>query len=613
MSFDPTTAFAIGCLLALILGCVQLWLWYQDRQQHALASIGAAYLVGAFGAILVACRGQIPDRVSIDIANALIAGGYGLVWTGMRQFERRRPLPLPALAGALAWLGACQVPPFYESLPARVALMSIIVGAYCTAAAIELLRGDVSRRLPSRRPLALLLLVNALLHAMRAPLLVLSPIREEGNFLPTTSAWFAFISLSSIVVIVGISMLMVALAKEQAEQRSNAALAAARDASERASEEKSRFLARMSHELRTLLNSVLGMAQLLARDPRLDIVQRERAATLERAGRHLVAIVNDILDLGRVEAGRLELAPRPAELRGLLEEAVELARPAAVMKRIRLDLRMHPQLPAAVLVDPVRLRQILLNLLGNAVKFTPDGGQVTLSVRPGPAALEFVVTDTGPGVPADQRERLFRDYERMGAEAAGTEGTGLGLAITAALARTMGGGASYAPGPEGKGSCFSVTLPLPAATLPAAVERTAPEPPRPADGLRILVVDDIAANRMVAEALLTQAGHRVQCCADGASAVAAIARGPLPDVVLMDVHMPDMDGFAATARIRALPGPAGHVPVLAVTAEAAPDEVRACLNRGMDGHVSKPIDRQALLAAIAEVTLVRRGALSETA
>lgn len=605
MFIHAPTAFAIGCLLTLLLGGALLWLWWQDRSQRALATIGAAYILAAFGAVLLSCRGQIADRISIDIANALVTFSYGLVWNGMRQFEQRPVRPLAGILGAAIWLAACQVPAIYGSLAARVALMSGIVGIYSAAAAVELLRGRISRNLPSRRPLAGLLLVNALLQAARGPVLFMLPIQAQGSNLPLASPWFAFFSLAAIVVIVGIALILVALAKEQAEQRSVGALAAARDASERASAEKSRFLARMSHELRTLLNSVLGMAQLLARDPGLDPARREHAATLERAGRHLVAIVNDVLDLARVEAGRLELAPRPVDLRALLEETVALARPAAAAKEISLGLRVSPALPAAVLADPVRVRQILLNLLGNAVKFTPEGGKVTLSAGSGPGGLQLVVTDNGPGVPEDQRERLFHDYERMGADAAGTEGTGLGLAITAALARAMGGHASYEPGPEGEGSCFSVILPLPAAALPDAAPAKAPDPSLIDRPLRVLVVDDIAANRMVAQALLTQAGHRVQSCADGASAVRAIESGPLPDVVLMDVHMPGMDGFETTARIRALPGPAGRVPVLAVTAEAAAEEVRACLDSGMDGHVAKPIERERLLAAITRAVRVR--------
>ncbi|GGI99276.1 hybrid sensor histidine kinase/response regulator [Neoroseomonas lacus] len=605
MPLHPPTIFAIAWLLALILGSLQLLLWRQDRKQRPLAWIGGGFLSAAAGAALLSARGHIPDFVSVVVANALVLFAYALIWTGMRQFMRRPPRPAAMALGSVLWVLACQVPAFYESFSLRLILASLVCGAYSSAGAWELLQGPAVARLPSSRPLAALLMVNATLVVSRIPLFHLLPHPEVGMGLPTMSVAFGFVSMTSVVVFVGIAMLMVSLAKEQAEQRSNALLAAARDASERANEEKSRFLARMSHELRTLLNSVLGMAQSLASDPALTPAQRDRAETLERAGRHLVAIVNDSLDLGRIEAGRLELAPRPVDLRAQLQEAVELMRPSSLEKRIALSLQPLPPLPDAVLVDPVRLRQILLNLLGNAVKFTPEGGQIAVSVLSGQAGLTIAITDSGPGVPEESRARLFQDYERVGADAAGTEGTGLGLAITAALAEAMGGRAWYAPGPGGVGSCFSVTLPLPAVAPPAPVEPPAPEPPKRTEALRILVVDDIAANRMVAEALLGQLGHRVQSVADGPSAIALLEEESLPDVVLMDIFMPEMDGYEAARRIRALPGPASRVPILAVTAEAGPEEERACLASGMDGHIAKPIDRDTLLRAVADAVRVR--------
>lgn len=606
MPLHPPTIFVVACWLAIILGCLQLWLWRQDRKQSALAWIGIGFLSSAAGASLLAGRGLIANLLSVDAGNALILVGYALIWTGMRRFNQRLPRIGFIVLGPLVWLLACRIPAFYESFAARLALASVLSGAYSSSAAWELLRGGANRHLPSSRPLAALLLVNATLVVMRIPLFYILPQDQVGMGLPTLSAGFAFISLVSMVVFVGIAMLMVALAKEQAEQRSNASLAAARDASERANEEKSRFLARMSHELRTLLNSVLGMAQSLVNDPELAPPQRDRAATLERAGRHLMAIVNDSLDLGRIEAGRLDMAPRAVDLRTQLREAVELIRPTSAEKGITLTLQLVAPLPAAVLVDPVRLRQILLNLLGNAVKFTPEGGRISLAALSGQAGLTFAVTDNGHGVAEENRASLFQEYERVGADAAGTEGTGLGLAITAALAEAMGGRAWYAPGPGGIGSCFSVTLPLLAVTLPEEpAEPPAPEQSARREALRILVVDDIAANRLVAEALLGQLGHRVESVGDGPAAIALLERGPLPDVVLMDVFMPGMDGYETARRIRALPDPAGRVPILALTAEAGPEEVRACLASGMDGHIAKPIDRNTLLRVVDDTMRMR--------
>jgi signal transduction histidine kinase/CheY-like chemotaxis protein len=380
-------------------------------------------------------------------------------------------------------------------------------------------------------------------------------------------------------------------------------LAAARDAAAAAGEAKTDFLARMSHELRTPLNGILGYAQVLLDDPRLEQDQRDQVRVLHGAGRHLLELVNGLLDLSKIEAGRMELDPRPLALRELLEGCVALLRTEVARKSIAFRMEVDPGLPAAVQADPTRLRQMLLNLLSNAVKFTPSGGRVTLAARPLPdGRLRFEVQDTGPGIAADQRHLLFRDFVQLATlGAAGAHGTGLGLAISARLAAMMGGhiGCDSMPG---HGSVFWVELPLQAAELPSGERRRAEAPPRPERSLRILVVDDIAANRDVARALLRADGHVTEVADDGTAAVARVAQGGI-DVVLMDLQMPDMDGMEATRRIRALPPPRNRIPVLAVTASALPEQVEACREAGMDGHLAKPIDRRALAAALARLEL----------
>jgi CheY-like chemotaxis protein len=279
---------------------------------------------------------------------------------------------------------------------------------------------------------------------------------------------------------------------------------------------------------------------------------------------------------------------------------------------------LHPvttaSLPDAVLADPMRLRQILLNLLNNALKFTPSGGSVTLLVerdddrlmerdgdrlaeRDSTERVRFVITDTGHGVPPTLRPRLFEDYtQALGDDAAG--GTGLGLAISARLAHAMLGTLAHADGPNGSGSCFTLVLPLPSVPRPAAPAATPSSvPPR---GLRILVVDDVALNRRTARALLEHAGHTVAFAEDGQAALDEVTREPLPDVVLMDQSMPGMDGNTAARCIRAMNGPAARLPIVAVTANALPEDIEASLAAGMDGHVSKPIELKSLLSAIAE-------------
>jgi signal transduction histidine kinase/AmiR/NasT family two-component response regulator len=596
ITLHVTTVFAFTTLLSASLGGLLMWLWHRDRSQPALASWGAARLVGAAAMPLLATRGLTPDWLSINLADAMMCFGYGLTWGGARQFEGRRARPAVIVAGAAVWLLACEIPAFYTSLEARVALIGLILACYNGAAALEFNRGQARSPLPSRPVVIVLLWCIALIYGFCALLPLLFPFRQSSSSLPA-AAWFGLLASLAVGLMAGTAILLVALTKEQAELRSTTALAAARDIATEASEQKTRFLARMSHELRTPLNGVLGLAQVLASDPEQGERQRHQAATLEQAGRHLLAILDEVLDLSRIEAGRLELTPRPVALMEFLEEIVALVHGNAMSKQIALTASTAAGLPQTVLADPMRLRQILLNLLNNALKFTPTGGSVTLTVGRGTdERLCFAVTDTGPGVPLALRTRLFQDYaQAAGNSAAG--GTGLGLAISARLAHAMGGDLTHADGPNGLGSRFTLVLPLPA--LEPAAAPLVTQPPVPSRGLHILVVDDVALNRMTARALLEHAGHVVEDAADGYAALAAIARGPLPDIVLMDQSMPGMDGYTAARQIRAMAGPAGRLPILAVTANAQREDIDASIAAGMDGHVAKPIEMKTLLTAIA--------------
>jgi signal transduction histidine kinase/DNA-binding NarL/FixJ family response regulator len=374
-------------------------------------------------------------------------------------------------------------------------------------------------------------------------------------------------------------------------------LASARDAAAAAGEAKSLFLARMSHELRTPLNSVLGFAELLLRDPRLTPPQREQVLTLHDAGRHLLELVNGLLDLAKIEAGRLELVTRAVALQPLLDSCASLFNPECDRKGILLRKEIDPTLPDGVEADPTRLRQLLLNLLSNAVKFTPSGGIVDLRARRLPdGGIRLEVQDTGPGVPAEKRHLLFEDFVQL--VPALETGTGLGLAISARLASLMGGHIGCESEP-GNGALFWVELPLPVAALPMEGALPAAQA-GPARQLKVLVVDDVAANRLVARAMLASGGHTVELANDGSEAVKAVSEQDF-DVVLMDLQMPGMDGLTATRHIRQLPGPKGTVPVLAVTASALPEQVRACREAGMDGHLAKPIEREALLITVARL------------
>ena len=377
-------------------------------------------------------------------------------------------------------------------------------------------------------------------------------------------------------------------------------LAHARNAAQRANDAKSRFLAGMSHELRTPLNGILGYAHLLRLEGGLSPAQDSRIGSMLKAGSHLLDMLSRILDFSAIEAEHLELSLSATRLGTLVAESLELVRPAAAIKSLTLDLDMTPDASELVLTDPTRLRQILVNLLGNAVKFTVSGS-VSVRVRLSDAMTwRIEVADTGPGIQAEQRAGLFEEFQRSTDSATqAVEGAGLGLAVSYKLARLLGGALRYTDNPGG-GSLFILELPDRRAARTETPKVTGRQPdaavqPRP---LHILVVDDIEINLEIASAFLTAAQYCVTRASSGAEALEAIATGHY-DAVLMDVRMPKMDELEATRRIRAMASPMAQVPIIGLTAQAFSDQIEACCKAGMNDHVSKPYDPQTLLAAVA--------------
>jgi two-component system, sensor histidine kinase len=381
-------------------------------------------------------------------------------------------------------------------------------------------------------------------------------------------------------------------------------LGQARREAESASEAKSMFLANISHEIRTPFHGLMGMLSLL-RETGLSPKQIDYLRTATESADHLLAILNDILDMSQLESGRLTLSPAPLDLRALLRDVEALMRPQAASKHLALHIDIDPNVPERVVADATRLKQILFNLLANAIKFS-DQGVVLLHLRQRPAAaaepeLEFAVVDTGIGMDEATVARLFTRFAQGDNRRSRRHGgTGLGLEISRNLARLMHGDITVTSKP-GEGSRFVLRLPLQRALEAPAGAAAGTPAPQAGRALRVLVAEDHPVNRQYLAALLDNLGHRAHFCANGQEAVQAAREGPF-DLVLMDLHMPLLDGVDATRAIRALPhAQRSTVPIVAMTADGFSETRERCLVAGMNDFLTKPVSPQKLATLLRQL------------
>jgi two-component system, sensor histidine kinase len=450
----------------------------------------------------------------------------------------------------------------------------------------------------ARALMAMLDKLNAPLHdlSLGASHLLYERATERNAAVRQQSELGVALTVFQVVLLVALAFILIRQLRTLHERRRRLealaeSLRAARHGAEAANRAKSAFLANMSHEIRTPFHGMLGMMSLL-QDSRLSPKQAVYLDTARESAHHLLAILNDILDISQLESGKLQVAPQTVDLMQLLNQVDALMRAQAMAKGLVLRINVAPDVPRWVRADPTRLRQIVFNLLSNALKFT-SAGEIVLAVGNGSEGrIDFSVTDSGIGMDDMTQARLFRRFmqgdERPSRR---TSGTGLGLQISRDLARLMGGDITVKSAP-GEGSTFTVSLPLMSVGAPELdPEAGAPATAAPARPLRVLVAEDHAVNRAYLEAVLEKLGHHGVFVGDGHGAVLAVQTQPADepfDVVLMDLHMPDMDGFTAARTIRAMPPPQGRVPIVALTADAFQTSRELAREAGMEGFLTKP-------------------------
>ena len=588
-------------------GVALVLLWRSNRDLPGLGLSTVACGLGTLGCLLLALQKHLPPLFGIVVSNTLIIVCLATTVESLRRFFGGRPkLAWIAVVACVVAVGFVHWTYITPNLLARIRWSCSSMALCCFYGAQVSWRGrDASMRVGSSL-LALGLFVLGTLQGLRA--LISQQLFGDDPF---TAIALVGTMLSFYAVVLGIFMAVserhLATAKQQ------------RARAEAGEREKGEFLARMSHEIRTPMNGVLGLTELLI-ETQLDAQQHQFASSVRSSGKILLRLIDDILDLSKIEAGHMEIERVGFQVRGLVDEVVQLLREPAVRKGLWLRAKVDDEVPVRGFGDPVRIGQVLLNLVGNAVKFTNQGGVEVQVVRHDEDHLAFQVSDTGIGIEPEAHDRLFESFRQSGASIARRYGgTGLGLAISKSLVGLMDGSIDLRS-TVGQGSTFTVTLPClrrdGASPIPDSAEFSLRRVwfdegppievrPGPSSGRsRILVVEDEPVNQLVACGMLDALGYTHDVVADGQAACDALTETPY-GLVLMDCNMPVCDGFTATRRIRAREAACGdpRTPIIALTASVFADEKKRCFEAGMDDILTKPVTRETLSAIIRSVGL----------
>ncbi|MBP7338060.1 ATP-binding protein [Niveispirillum sp.] len=596
--------------------------WWRQRTIPGLGLLTGGVVMGATGVAALAARDHVPLWLSVIMGNAGVGLAHVLLLLGIRRFCGR-PLRATVPAVTLAILTAVMV---YDVLNRDdIILRSIVATIWLVG--IKLTIAYESWR-QGRHVAPRLWVVITLVFTIMAVILVVRLadilIRQDngGFFSPSPAAALNF--LMAIVGLVAGCMAVMALTNDYLQRRleseaaENGRVARERDqaaqTADAANRAKSVFLAAVSHEIRTPINAVMGGLEILNGHGRPDPAspQGKVLEVMEKAGQSMLALLDDLLDITRIEAGHLSLVAQPMDLHQRLHDAIDLMAGRAAAGGLTLELSIGADVPRHVSVDAARLRQILLNLIGNAIKFTDRGGIKVVAVRqppsvghasatPGAALVRITVADTGIGIPAAKLPHVFDAfYQADGGDNRRYGGVGLGLAICKRLVGMMGGNIQVESAP-GHGTVFTVDLPMPLATAPVQVPGgTARLLPYWTSKPLVLLVEDDSINQFVASQLLTRQGVQVITAEDGEAALAILAVQRVR-LVLMDIGMPGMDGFETTARLRQSKGPMAGVPVVALTANVLPETVARSRAVGMQGFIAKPIRLEDLLSTLARI------------